>query len=106
MNSLPIAVSNPGGSIHPTGDHKKNIAQGSFITWMLSRRGISMRLIADAAECHFDTVSKTIWGKRNAKDLQDFIALVLHFSSWEDLKKAEVKFNEHATEILLKELSA
>lgn len=74
----------------------KNVQQGSFISYQLSHHKLSMTLIAESYGCTPDMINKVVWGKRRSKDIEAFIANILGYKSWTDLKKAEKKFNESA----------
>ena len=80
----------------------KNIQQGSFIVWTLSRYQISMTLIAQSFGCDFSMVNRVIWGQRKSPEIQAFIANILGYRSWADLKKAEAVFNADNSRFLRK----
>ena len=83
----------------------RNVQQGSFLLWMMSRKQLSMTLIAKSYDCTPDAVSKVLWGQLKSAALEEFIANVLGFKSWEALKAAEAMFNQD-TDRYLKDLSA
>lgn len=83
----------------------KNVQQGSFLLWLMSRQGVSMSLIAGGYGCTLEMVSSIIWGKRKSMALQEFVAQSLGFESWDALKEAEREFNAH-NDRLLRKLSA
>lgn len=84
---------------------KRNIQQGSFLVWMFGRQGLSMTLIAKSFGCSPGVVNRVVWGTRKAKDIEAFIANILGFASWEELKAAEAVFNSFNTRFL-RDLSA
>lgn len=84
---------------------RRNVQQGSFLLWLMSRQGISMTLIAQSFGCTPGIVNRVIWGTRKAKDVEAFIANVLGYPSWQELKRAEEVFNSFGSKFL-RDLSA
>lgn len=78
----------------------RNIEQGTFIQYMMSRKYISTSGIARSMQVSPAAVSQVIWGSTRSKRLHKTIAHELGFPDWTNLKQAEKAFNASANKTL------
>ncbi len=78
----------------------RNIEQGTFIQYMMSRKHISTSSLARSTQTTPTAISLVVWDQRKSKRLHRAIARELGFKDWASLKHAEEAFSKSANKTL------
>lgn len=78
----------------------RNVNQGVFIQYVMSRKGVSTSRLARRTKTSPAAISQTVWGTAKSQRLENAVARHLGFRTWKNLKQAEGAFNKAANKTL------